>query len=135
MLRQKRQQGSQPHILLIESDIFLADIYEKNLLMEDFRVTKAVNGERALKILETKGADLVVLSILLPKMNGFEVLAAIKNNPKIAQIPVVMLSKLGTADDVKKSMDLGANSHIIKTHFMPSEIVDKIKKVLYNSGR
>ncbi len=134
MLRQKKQTGGQPHILLVESDAFLADIYEKNLLMEDFKVSKATNGERALKILEGKGVDLVLLSVLLPKMNGFEMLSAIKNNQKTGAIPVLMLSKLGTAEDVRKSKELGADGYIIETHFMPSEIVDKIKKILFHKG-
>jgi DNA-binding response OmpR family regulator len=129
MLRQKKQTGSQPHILLVESDAFLADIYEKNLVMEGFKVSKVANGERALKLLETKGADSILLSVVLPQMNGFEVLSAIKKDVKTAHIPVIMLSKLGTSDDVARSKELGAASYIIKTHFMPSEIVDKVKKL------
>ncbi|MCX6782336.1 MAG: response regulator [Candidatus Magasanikbacteria bacterium] len=132
MLRQRKPDGNQPNILLVESDAFLADIYEKNLLMEDFKVSKATNGERAIKMLESKGADLVLLAVVLPKMNGFEVLSAIRSNVKTATIPVLMLSKLGTVDDVRKSRELGATGYIIKTHFMPSEIVEKIKRVLYN---
>lgn len=132
MLRQKKRTGEAPNILLVENDEFLADIYERNLVMEGFRVTKTGSGERAIKMLEGKGADLVLLSVVLPKMNGFETLRTAKTNPKIANIPVVMLSKLGTADDVRKSKELGADGYIIKTHFMPSEIVDKVKKILFH---
>lgn len=134
MLKQKKQTGNQPHVLLVENDAFLADIYEKNLQMEDFKVSKATNGERAIKILEGRGVDLVLLSVILPKMNGFETLSAIRDNQRTAAIPVLMLSKLGTAEDVKKSKELGATGYIIKTHFMPSEIVDKIKKVLFHKN-
>jgi DNA-binding response OmpR family regulator len=132
MIRKDKTTVEAPGILLVEPDAFLADIYEKNLMLEDFRVTKAVSGERALTLLKTKRFDLVLLSATLPKMNGFETLEAIKKNPKTAGIPVVLLSKLGTREDVDKSLVLGAAGYIIKTHFQPSEVVDKIKQILFH---
>jgi DNA-binding response OmpR family regulator len=131
MLKKSHQSGKSPIILLVESDEFLADIYAKNLEMENFRVTKVSNGERALAQLKTKDVDLVLLSATLPNMNGFEVLAEIKKDNKTAPIPVILLSKLGTKEDVEKSRELGAEAYIIKSHFRPSEIVDKIKKLLF----
>jgi DNA-binding response OmpR family regulator len=132
MLRQKKVLADSPHILLVESDEFLADIYEKNLAMEGFRVTKVMTAERALKILQTKDIHLVLASVILPKLNGFELLTLIKNDSDLSSLPVIMLSKLGTAEDVQKSKQLGSAGFIIKTHFQPSEIVDKIKKVLFH---
>lgn len=131
MIKKEKSTADGSNILLVEPDVFLADIYEKNLMMEDFRVIKAGSGERALALLKTKRFDLVLLSATLPKMNGFEVLGAIKKDRKTSAIPVLLLSKLGTREDVDKSRALGAAGYIIKTHFQPSEVVDKIKKILF----
>jgi len=131
MLKLKRNSGAQ-HILLVEPDAFLSDIYEKNLVMEDFRVTKVGNAERAQKIAETKKPDLVITALMLPKNNGFELLSALKAGPATKDIPVIILTKLGTKDDVDKAMALGADGYIIKTHFQPSEIVGMVKKILFH---
>ncbi|MFA5127443.1 MAG: response regulator [Patescibacteria group bacterium] len=131
MLKKIHQSGKIQSVLLVESDEFLADIYAKNIEMEGFRVVKAVNGERALAQLKNKEIDLILLSATLPGMNGFEVLAELKNDKKTAFIPVILLSKLGAKEDVEKSRELGAEAYIIKSHFRPSEIVDKIKKILF----
>lgn len=119
-----------PHILLIESDEFLGSIYEKNLLMEGFKVSRAVNGERGIKMADTKNPDLILLAVLLPKVNGFEVLGDLKKNKTTKNIPVVMLTKLGSKSDVQKGQDLGAVDYLIKGHFRPSELVDKVKRIL-----
>jgi DNA-binding response OmpR family regulator len=131
MLKKSHQSGKSPSILLVESDEFLADIYAKNLEMESFHVMKVSNGERAIAQLKTKKVDLILLSATLPNMNGFEVLAEIKKDNKTASIPVILLSKLGAKEDVVRSRELGAEAYIIKSHFRPSEIVDKIKKLLF----
>ncbi|MDD2758436.1 MAG: response regulator [Patescibacteria group bacterium] len=130
MLKQKKSTGGKASILLIESDAFLAGIYEKNLVMEDYAVAVASSGESGLKTAQKKLPDLILLSVLLPGMNGWEVLAGLKKGEKTRDIPVVMLTKLGTKEDVEKGRALGASAYIIKAHFQPSEVVDKIKKIL-----
>lgn len=135
MLKKDKKSGDQANILLVETDAFLADIYEKNLVMEGFRVTKAPSAERALALVKTKKFDLIVSAAVLPKMNGFELLETLKKDRETAFIPVLMLSKLGTKEDVDRSLGLGAVGYIIKAHFQPSEIVDKIKKILFQRDR
>lgn len=135
MLKRKQQFGEQASILLVEPDAFLADIYEKNLLMEDFKVVAAPSAERALSLLKTKKFDIALLSAILPKMNGFELLEKLKGDRETTKMPVLMLSKLGTKEDVDHSRGLGADGYIITTHFQPSEIVDKIKKILFQRSR
>lgn len=119
-----------PHILLVEPDIFLASIYEKNLLMEEFHVTKVESGERAMTILKNKKIDLILLAITLPNVNGLEILKQIKKDKKLSSVYIIILSKLGTKNDIEKAYALGADGYIIKTHFRPSEIMKKIKKLL-----
>lgn len=122
------------NILLIEPDEFLADIYEKNLVMEGFKAVKTTGAERALSLIKTKKFNLVLVSVNLAKMNGFEFLEIVKSDPKTVGLPVIIMSKNGNKEDVQRSRVLGASGYIIKSHFQPSEVVDKIKKILFNKS-
>ncbi len=119
-----------PIILLIEPDEFLADIYEKNLTMNGFKVFLSKTAERGVALIKTKNPDLILLEIALGKTDGFEFLAQIKNNKISNKIPVIVITKLGQKQDVQKAFEFGADDYIIKTHYSPSELVDKIKKML-----
>ena len=72
-----------------------------------------------------------MLDILLPKMDGFTVLAKLKEDEQVKNIPVILLTNLGQKDDVEKGLQMGAADYLIKAHFKPSEVVDKIKAVLH----
>lgn len=119
-------------ILLIEDDEFLREICVKKLIKEGFDVSVAVDGEQAIKELDKIEPDLILLDIILPTMNGYEVLQKIKvhKNIKIRQVPIIVLSNLGQENDIKKAMDMGATDYLIKAHFTTEEITDKVKKVL-----
>lgn len=117
-------------ILLVEDDTFLAGMYSTKLSLENFQVELAENGEDALKKVVQNVPDLVLLDIILPRMDGFEVLQGIKNNPKTKDVPVILLTNLGQKKDVDKGLALGAEDYLIKAHFMPNEVIDKIKKTL-----
>ncbi|MBT4941683.1 MAG: response regulator [Candidatus Magasanikbacteria bacterium] len=118
------------HILLIEDDTFLANIYKTKFEMEGFVVDVAENGELGLKEVQKRQPDLVLLDILLPKMDGFTVLQHMKEDAELKNIPVILLTNLGQKDDVEKGLKLGAADYLIKAHFKPSETVDKVKSVL-----
>src|SRR3989338_7437494 len=126
----KDVEGGKPHILLVEDDVFLADIYQKKFDMEGYKVTLADNGEKAVVDAKKKKPDIILLDILLPKLDGFAVLEKLKADPATKEIPVILLTNLGQKDDVEKGLDAGAVDYLIKAHFKPSEIVDKVKKVL-----
>ena len=117
-------------ILLAEPDEFLADIYKKNLALEGFEVLVVAGRERILKIAETKKPSLIVMEIILRDADGFSVLEELKSNKNTKNIPVIFLTKLGGREELSKGMSLGAVGFIIKQHFRPSELVDKIKKIL-----
>lgn len=117
-------------ILLIEPDAFLADIYEKNLAMNGFKVITAKTGEKGIFLAGTKEPSLILLEVALGKENGFDILTRIKNDKKIKNIPVIIITKLGQKKDVEKGLALGIADYLIKIHFSPSELVDKIKRVL-----
>ena len=118
------------HILLIEDDTFLASIYQKKFEMEGFKMSVAEQGEKGLQDAKKKKPDLILLDILLPKMDGFTVLEKLKADVGTKSIPVILLTNLGQKDDVEKGLQAGATDYLIKAHFKPSEIVERVKQVL-----
>lgn len=122
--------SKQTHILIVEDDLFLAEIYQKKFEMEGFKVSMANDGEKAVTDIKKKMPDLVLLDILLPKLDGFSVLEAIKSDNASKDIPVILLTNLGQQDDVQRGLEKGAADYLIKTHFKPSEVVDKVRKLL-----
>jgi len=117
-------------ILLIEDDNFLVEMYTTKFELEGFDVYAAEDGQKGLDMVRRENPDIVLLDILMPKMDGFAVLDALKKDKKTSDIPVILLTNLGQKDDVKKGFEKGAVGYLIKAHFMPSEVVDKIKKIL-----
>lgn len=117
-------------ILLVEDDPFLIDIYAKKITKSGFKVQVAENGAKALKILKEKKPDLILLDIVLPEMEGWEVLQKIKDNKATADLKVVVLSNLGQRAEVEKGLKLGAIKYLIKAQHTPSQVVLEIKKIL-----
>ena len=119
------------HVLLVEDDVFLASIYQKKFEMEGFKISAVDNGDKVLPEAKKKKPDIILLDILLPKRDGFSVLALLKADNELKDIPVIMLTNLGQKDDVDKALAAGATDYLIKAHFKPSEIVDKVRKILH----
>ena len=117
-------------ILIIEDDKFLRELIAKKLLKEGFEIEEAIDGEEGLRKIKEVKPDLVLLDLILPGIDGFEVLKNIKEDPKLSLIPVVILSNLGQRDEVEKGLSLGAVDFLVKAHFTPEEIIEKIKTVL-----
>ncbi|KUK66239.1 MAG: Two component transcriptional regulator, winged helix family [Parcubacteria bacterium 34_609] len=117
-------------ILLIEDDKFLRELMVKKLLTMDYDVAFAVDGESGLSMIKEVKPDVVLLDLILPGINGFEVLEKAKQDPEIADIPVIILSNLGQKEDIERGQELGAADFMIKAHFTPQEVANKIKTVL-----
>ena len=115
-------------ILLVEDDAVLAKVLYEELSDADFEVFQAFDGETGLQLALEKKPDLTLLDVLLPKKNGFDVLAAMKKSPEANQIPVIMLTMLGSDEDIKKGLQLGANDYIVKSQHALPEIVEKVKE-------
>lgn len=126
----KLKKTSKPRILLVEDDAFLIRIYATKLELEGFDVLQAKDGEAGLEAAQKELPDIILLDILMPKLDGFQVLEALKKDAKTKKIPVVLLSNLGQKDDVERGRALGATDYLIKAHFVPSETVQKIKHIL-----
>ena len=120
-------------ILLIEDDPFLIDIYTTKLRDSGFSIETATDGREGLKKLREKKFDILVLDIVLPKIDGWEMLEKIKNAPHQyggGRLKIIVLSNLGQNEEVEKGLRLGAEKYLIKAHYAPSEVVEEIKKVL-----
>jgi DNA-binding response OmpR family regulator len=117
-------------ILIVEDDRFLRELIARKLKNEGYEVLEAVDGEEGLKRIKEEKPDLVLLDLILPGIDGFEVLAKAKEDPDTAQIPVIILSNLGQREEIEKGMKLGAIDYLIKAHFTPGEIIEKIKNIL-----
>ena len=117
-------------ILLVEDDTFLLGMYATKFELDGFKVMMAEDGEKAVRLALRELPDVILLDIILPKLNGFEVLKQFKQEPKTAKIPVILLTNLSQKDEIEQGLKVGAEDYLIKAHFMPSEVVEKIKKVL-----
>lgn len=117
-------------ILLIEDDTFLADIYTTKLKEAGFSVELISDGEAVLPRIKEEKPDLVILDIVLPHLDGWEILEQIKRTDGINDLKVVILSNLGQKNEVEKGLKLGAVKYLIKAHYTPSEIIEEIQKIL-----
>jgi len=124
--------GQGVRVLLVEDDSFLRDICYKKLKKEGFNVSIAADGEQAIKSAESFLPEIILLDIILPSIDGFEVLKKIRasKNKAVKNVPVIILTNLGQEEDIKKAMSLGATDYLIKAHFTTEEIVKKVKDKL-----
>lgn len=120
-------------ILIIEDDSYISDMYRIKLENSGYEVIITGDGIEGFKALEKQKPNVILLDIVMPKMDGFNVLKMIKNDSNYKDIPVILLTNLGQEENVKRGFELGAASYIIKAHFTPSEVVEKIKGVLEKS--
>ena len=117
-------------ILVVEDDKFLRELLVRKLEGEGLSTVTAADGTEALQKMEETMPKLVLLDLILPGIDGFDVLKKMKENPAIANIPVIILSNLGQKEEVEKGLKLGASDYMIKAHFTPDEIVEKVQKIL-----
>jgi CheY-like chemotaxis protein len=117
-------------ILLVEDDRFLRKAAETTLRRHGFTVCTAADGEEALQRLQAETPDLVLLDLIMPKMQGFEVLRRMKQNPATKQIPVVVLSNLGQESDVQQALQGGAIAYLIKANLSLQDLVTHVQKFI-----
>lgn len=120
-------------ILIADDEEILRRIYSDRLTFEGFDVETAADGEEALTKINTSAPNLILLDILMPKLNGLQVLEQLNTNPAHKTIPVIVLSNVANDENIKKALSLGAKDYLLKTNFSPNEIINKIK-TLIDSG-
>jgi DNA-binding response OmpR family regulator len=122
-------------ILLVEDDSFISGMYQIKLTNLGYQVELIDNGETAEERLQQEPLpDLLLLDIVLPKKDGFEILENLRKNKLTKELPVILLTNLGQKPDVERGIELGADDYIIKAHYTPTEVVEKITKVLAERG-
>ncbi len=122
-------EGKPPKLLIVEDDKFLRDLATKTLEKQRLQVIAAVDGEQGIALAEQELPDIILLDILLPGIDGFEVLRRIRANPALAKTKVAMLSNFGQREDIEKALKLGADKFFVKANFTLGEIVAEVNEL------
>lgn len=117
-------------ILLVEDDPLMLRMYKKIFKFEGFDLDTAKDGEEGLEKAKTNKPVMILLDIMMPKMNGIEMLAKLKKDPDIKGIPVIVLTNLAGTRDAEKAMALGAVKYIVKSEHEPKQVVTMVKEIL-----
>ena len=115
-------------ILIAEDDKMIGSMYQTKLEQEGFIVLTADNGAQCLELVIKEKPDLIMLDIIMPQLDGFSVLQELKKDPKTKNIPVIMLTNLGTDEDKSKGEKLGATDYLVKANLTPAQVSEIIKK-------
>lgn len=120
---------TQKKILIIEDEIILSDLLAKKLKGLNFEVAQAFDGEEGLKKIKEFKPDLLLLDIVMPKLDGFQLMRKLKESG-LLPIPIIIISNSGQKVELDKARELGASDFIIKAEINPEEVVEKINKLL-----
>jgi two-component system, OmpR family, alkaline phosphatase synthesis response regulator PhoP len=118
--------SAQPQVLVIEDESDIRELLKFNLEREGYATTVAASGEEGLKLAQQIGVNLVILDLMLPGIDGFEVCRALKSDPRTRHIPVVMLTAKGSESDIVAGLELGADDFIPKP-FSPRELIARVR--------
>jgi DNA-binding response OmpR family regulator len=118
---------AQPYVLLVEDDKFISRAYKDGLEQSGFEVATAADGVLAMESIKTRVPQLILLDLIMPEKDGFEVLAELKMNKELKHIPVIILTNLGQASDIQKAKDLGAVDYLVKADSSMQQVIEKVK--------
>jgi CheY-like chemotaxis protein len=121
-------------ILLVEDDRFLRKAVETTLKQQGYTVITAADGEEALRVARSAPLDLILLDLIMPNLNGCQVLDALKRDPPTAHIPVIILSNVGQDRDVQQAMEAGATAYFIKADLSLQALVQRVGEALAAGG-
>ncbi|NUM25498.1 MAG: response regulator [Candidatus Buchananbacteria bacterium] len=117
-------------VLIVEDDKFLGKMLSKMLEASNYQISIASSGKEGLTKAASENPDLILLDIMLPDIDGFEVLESLKNQEITNKIPVVILSNLGQPEDMQQGRKLGVLDYIVKSDLSLDDVVDKLNKLL-----
>lgn len=108
----------------------ISTMYQTKFSMEGFTIELAPDGEVGFAKAQTMKPDIILLDVIMPKMDGFATLKALRENNDTKNTPVILLTNLGQDEDMKKGKDLGATDYFVKSNHTPAEIVEKVRTLL-----
>ncbi|MBI2573978.1 MAG: response regulator [Candidatus Wildermuthbacteria bacterium] len=120
-------------ILVIEDESALQKTIGDALGQEGYEIVAALDGEIGSRLAQEKIPDLILLDLILPKLNGFDVLKSLKENQATAGIPVIVLTNLEGMGDIQKALDLGATTYLVKSNYSLEDIITKVTATLSNA--
>lgn len=128
----REAKNAEAKILVVEDDQFLADLLKTKLERENFSVISAMDGPSGADKIIKERPEVVLLDIILPGIDGFEVLKRVRTNAnmQIAETPIILLSNLGQETDIERGRALGADDYLIKSNFTIDEIIEKIRNIM-----
>lgn len=126
--------STKPTLVLVEDDDFISEMYALKF-KDSYNVNVARDGAEGLEMIKKLKPDIVLLDIILPQLDGFEVLEQVQKDESVKNIPVILLTNLGQKQNVKKGLHLGAVDYVIKAHYTPSEVVERVNKVLADARK
>lgn len=122
-------------ILFIEDEPSLQKLVGRFLQNEGYKVISALDGEAGLELTKKMKPDLILLDLIMPKKNGFEVLQDLKKDAETKNIPIIILTNLEGSSDVEKALSLGATTYLVKANYELDEVVKKIEGILKHSDK
>ena len=125
-----KQKGEQRKVLVVEDDKFLRELFVRKMFNEGFDVESAIDAEQVFEILANKRPEVILLDLILPGVDGFEILDKIKKDDDLKDIPVMVISNLGQKEDIDKAIELGAVDFLIKANYTLDEIINRVLTVL-----
>lgn len=117
-------------VLLVEDEDMLSEMYKVKFEKEGFVFLRAVEGADGLALANKEKPDIILLDVIMPKMDGFAVLKKLKSDPNTKKIKVILLTNLGQDEDINKGKEMGADDYLVKANFTPTQVLDRVRKVL-----
>lgn len=117
-------------VLIVDDEASIREIYKKEFNSEGFQVSVAADGEEGLLKAGEESPHLILLDVMLPKMNGIDVLKALKKNPLTKDIPILLLTNLGEETIIKEGFTMGADGYLLKVSYTPAQVVAECRRFL-----
>ena len=125
-----KEEKKEKKIVLVEDDSLMSSILATHLIKEGFNIISVTEGAQAFERIQAEQPSIVLLDIVLPGVGGFDILAKLKQDESTKSIPVLILSNLGSKEEIQRGIDLGAEDYLVKANSMVEEITGKIQKIL-----
>ncbi|KKT96342.1 MAG: hypothetical protein UW97_C0015G0006 [Parcubacteria group bacterium GW2011_GWA2_45_15] len=125
-----KEEKKERKIVLVEDDSLMSSILATHLIKEGFSIVSVTNGTQAFERIQAEQPSIVLLDIVLPGISGFDILQKLKQEESTKSIPVLILSNLGSKEEIQRGMELGAEAYLVKANSMVEEITGKVREIL-----